>query len=111
MEICNHKLVSYPGDNLTALGTIKLPVKSEVDQELTFDEVKTNQPGLLGFRFSETLGLIKVLMMAKKEQEETTPDDNDQVTCTKTSQELKEEVRQKYACVYRIGAVRKTLPH
>ena len=73
MEICNHKLVSYPGDNLTALGTIKLAVKSEVDQELTFDEVKTNQPGLLGFRFSQTLGLIKVLMMAKKEQEETTP--------------------------------------
>ena len=50
-------------------------------------------------------------MMAKKEQEETTPDDNDQVTCTKTSQELKEEVSQKYACVYRTGAVRKTLPH
>ena len=49
--------------------------------------------------------------MAKKEQEETTPDDNDQVTCTKTSQELKEEVSQKYACVYRTGAVRKTLPH
>jgi len=49
--------------------------------------------------------------MAKKEQEETTSDDNDQVTCTKTSQELKEEVSQKYACVYRTGAVRKTLPH
>ena len=49
-------------------------------------------------------------MMPKKEQEETTPDDNDQVTCTKTSQELKEEVSQKYACVYRTEALRKTLP-
>ena len=64
MEICNNKLVSYPGDNLTALGTKKLPVKSDVDQELTFDEVETNQPGLLGFRSSQTLGLIKVVMMA-----------------------------------------------
>ena len=40
--------------------------------------------GLLGFRSSQILGLIKVVMMAKKEQEETTPDDNDQVTGTKT---------------------------
>ena len=111
MKICNNKLVSYLRDNLTVLGTVKLPAKSDVDQELTFDEVETNQPGLLGFRSSQTLGLIKVVMMAKKEQEETTSGDNDQVTCTKTSQELKEEVSQKYACVYRTGAVRKTLPH
>ena len=47
--------------------------------------------------------------MAKKEQEETTSDDNDQVI--KTSQELKEDVSQKYECVYRTGGVRKTLPH
>ena len=111
MEICNHKLVSYPRDNLTVLGTVKLPAKSDVDQELTFDVVETNQPGLLGFRSSQTLGLIKVVMMANREQEETTPDDNDQVTCTKTSQELKKEVSQKYTCVYRTGAVRNTLPH
>ena len=88
-----------------------MPAKSDVDQELTFDVLETNQPGLLGFRSSQTLGLIKVVMIAKKEQDKTTPDDNDQVTCTKTSQELKEEVSQKYACVYRTGAVRKTLPH
>ena len=42
------------------------------------------------------LGLIKVVMAAKKEQEETTPDDSDQTACTKISQELKEEVIQKY---------------
>ena len=88
-----------------------MPAKSDVDQELIFDVLETNQPGLLGFRSSQTLSLIKVVMIAKKEQDKTTPDDNDQVTCTKTSQELKEEVSQKYACVYRTGAVRKTLPH
>ena len=88
-----------------------MPAKLDVDQELTFDVLETNQPGLLGFRSSQTLSLIKVVMIAKKEQDKTTPDDNDQVTCTKTSQELKEEVSQKYACVYRTGAVRKTLPH
>ena len=42
------------------------------------------------------LGPIKVVMTAKKEQEETTPDDSDQTACTKISQELKEEVIQKY---------------
>ena len=40
--------------------------------------MEKNQRGLLGFRFSQTLGLIKVVMMAKKEQEETTSDDNDE---------------------------------
>ena len=62
--------------------------------------METNQPGLLGFRSSQTLNLIKVAMMAKKEQEETIPDDSDQITCTKKSQEFKEEVIQKYAQVF-----------
>ena len=38
-------------------------------------------------------------MMAKKEQEETTPDDSDQIVCTKISPELKEEDIQKYTQV------------
>ena len=51
-------------------------------------------------------------MMAKKEQEETIPDDGDQITCTKISQELKEEVIQKYTQVFTgLGAVTETLPH
>ena len=54
--------------------------------------METNQPGLPGFRFSQTLSLIKVAMMANKEQEETIPDDSYQITCTKISQEFKEEV-------------------
>ena len=62
--------------------------------------METNQPGLPGFRSSQTLSLIKVAMMAKKEQEETIPDDRDQITCTKISQEFKEEVIQKYAQVF-----------
>ena len=37
--------------------------------------METNQPGLPGFRFSQTLSLIKVAMMANKEQEETISDD------------------------------------
>ena len=44
--------------------------------------METNQPGLLGFRSSQTLSLIKVAMMAKK------------------SQEFKEEVIEKYAQVF-----------
>ena len=45
------KLVSYSGDNLTVLGTVKLPVKSKSDvyQEPTFHVLETHQPGLLGF--------------------------------------------------------------
>ena len=61
--------------------------------------METNQPGLPGFRFSQTLSLIKVAMMANKEQEETIPDDSYQIKCTKISQEFKEEVIQKYAQV------------
>ena len=39
-------------------------------------------------------------MTVTKEQEETTPDDSDQITCSKTTQELKEEVIQKYPQVF-----------
>ena len=60
MDLCNQKLVSYSEDNLKVLGIIKLPVKSKsyVEQELTFHVVETNQPGLLGLRSSQKLGLI-----------------------------------------------------
>ena len=97
---CNHKLVSYSENNLTVLGTAKLHVKSksDADQELTFHVVETNQPGLLVLRSSQTLGLIKVVMMTKKEEEQTIPDDSSQTA--KASQELREEVIKKYAKVF-----------
>ena len=72
--------------------------------------METNQPGLPGFRFSQTLSLIKVAMIANKEQEETIPDDSYQITCTKISQEFKEEVIQKYAQVFTgLGRLEKPL--
>ena len=72
--------------------------------------METNQPGLPGFRFSQTLSLIKVAMMANKEQEETISDDSYQITCTKISQEFKEEVIQKYAQVFTgLGRLEKPL--
>ena len=85
--------------------------RSDVEQELTFHVVETNQPGLLGLRSSQKLGLIKVVMTAKTEREETTTDDSS--STTRTSQELKEEVLQKYAhsSLYRPGAFREILPH
>ena len=77
-----------------------MPVKckSDDEQELTFHVVETNQPGLLGLRSSQNLGLIKVITAAKTEREETTTGNRSQTT--KTSQELKEEVLQKYAQVF-----------
>ena len=77
-----------------------MPVKckSAVEQELTFHVVETNQPGLLGLRSSQNLGLIKVITAAKTEREETTTGNSSQTT--KKSQELKEEVLQKYAQVF-----------
>ena len=80
IDPCNHKLVSYSENNLTVLGTAMLPVKSksDVDQELTYHVVETNQPGLLGFRWLKNLGLIDVVMITKKEDEQTIPDDNSQ---------------------------------
>ena len=61
MDQCKQKLVSYSEDILKVLGMLKLPVKSksDVEQELTFQVVETNQPGLLGLRSSQNLGLIK----------------------------------------------------
>ena len=61
MDQCKQKLVSYSEDILKVLGMLKLPVKSksDVEQELTFQVVETNQPGLLGLGSSQNLGLIK----------------------------------------------------
>ena len=61
MDLCKQKLVSYSEDILKVLGILKLPVKSKLDveQELTFHVVETNQPGLLRLRSSQNLGLIK----------------------------------------------------
>ena len=68
--------------------------KSDVEQEPTFHVVETTQPGLLGLRSPQNLGLIKVVMTANTESEETTTDDSSRTT--RTSQELK-EFYQKYA--------------
>ena len=110
MDLCNQKLVSYSENNLKVLGVIKLPMKSKsvVEKELTSHVVKTNQPGLLGLRSSQNLGLIKVVMTAKTEREETATDDSSQTT--KTSQELKEEVFQNCAQVF-IGLRRLEKPY
>ena len=62
--------------------------KSDVEQEPTFFVVETTQPGLLGLPSSQNLGLIKVVMTANTEREETTTDDSSRTT--RTSQELKE---------------------
>ena len=96
IDLCNQKLARYSGDNLKVLGIIKLPVKSKLDfeQELTVHAVETNQPRLLGLRSSQNVGLMKVVMTAKTEGEETTTDHSSQTT--KTSQELKEEDFQKF---------------
>ena len=72
--------------------------KSDAAQEPTFHVVETNQLGLLGLRSSQNLGLIKVVMLTKKEEEQTIPDDSSQTA--KASQELKEEVIKKYAQVF-----------
>ena len=100
INACTHNLVSYSDDKLTVLGTATLPVKSktDVEHELTFHIVETNQPGLLGLTASQGLGLIKVVMVAKTEEEQTEPDKSEEVT--KLSEELKEEVLQKYTQVF-----------
>ena len=112
-DLRDQKLVSYSENNLKVQGIIKLPVKSksDVEQELTFHVVQTNQPGLLGLRSSQKLGLIKVVTTAKTKREETTTDDSNPTT--RTSKELKEEVLRKYAhsSLYRPGAFREILPH
>ena len=100
MDPCTHKLVSYSENNLTVLGTAKLPVKykANVEKDLTFHIVDTNQPGLLGLRSSQDLGLIKVVMMTDAEEERSKL--NADVKSDKSPQQLKEEVMQKYANVF-----------
>ena len=100
MDPCTHKLVSYSDDKLTVLGTAKLPVeyKANVETELMFHIVDTNQPGLLGLRSSQDLGLIKVVMMTNTGEEQPKLDVD--VKSDKSPQQLKEEVMQKYANVF-----------
>ena len=100
MDPCTHKLVSYSDSKLTVLGTARLPVecKANVEKELTFHIVDTNQPGLLGLRSSQDLGLIKVVMMTNAEEEQAKLDVD--VKSDKAPQQLKEEVMQKYANVF-----------
>ena len=92
-----HNLVSYSEDNLTVLGTAKLPVKSKTDVEHELI-VETNQPELSGLTSSQDLGVIKVVMVAKTEEKQTKPDKGEEVT--KLSEELKEEVLEKYTQVF-----------
>ena len=68
MHPCTHKLVSYSDYKLTVFSTAKLPVKykANVEKELMFHIVDTNQLGLLGLRSSQDLGLIKVVMTQRK---------------------------------------------
>ena len=100
INACTHNLVSYSEDKLTVLGTAKLPVKpkTNLEHDLTFHIVEKNQPGLLGLTSSQDLGLIKVVMMAKAEEKQTEPGRDEEVT--KLSEELKEEVLQKYTQVF-----------
>ena len=72
MDPCTHKLVSCSDDKVTVLGTTRLPVecKANVEKEFTFHIVDTNQPGLLGLRSSQDLGLIKVVMLTNAEEEQ-----------------------------------------
>ena len=95
INACTQNLVSYSEDKLTVLGTAKLPVKSktDVEDELTFHIVETNQPGPLGPTSSQDLGLIKVVMVAKTEEKQTKPDKGEEVT--KLSEEMKEKALQK----------------
>ena len=72
--------------------------KTDVEHELTFHIVETNQTGLLGLTASQDLGLIKVVMVAKTEEKQTEPDKSEEIT--KLSEELKEEVLQKYTQVF-----------
>ena len=45
--------------------------KANVEHELTFHIVETNQPGLLALTSSQDLGLIKVVMVTKTEEKQT----------------------------------------
>ena len=99
METCTHKLVSYSDDKLSVLGTVKLPVKSNagVEQELTFHIVETNQPGLLGLKSSQDLGLIKVVMMTRGRRKANRTNSKRE---TSRNRKLQEELLQKYSQVF-----------
>ena len=73
-------------------------MQGNVEKELTFPIVDTNQPGLLGLRSSQDLGLIKVVMMTNAEEEQAKPDVD--VKSDISPQQLKEEVMLKYANVF-----------
>ena len=60
--------------------------------------MEINQPGLLGLTSSQDLGLIKVVMMAKTDEKQTESDQGEEII--KSSEELREEVLQKYAQVF-----------
>ena len=60
--------------------------------------METNQPGSLGLTSSQDLGLTKVVMVAKTEEEQTKPDRGEKVP--KLSEELKEKILQKYTKVF-----------
>ena len=70
--------------------------------------METNQPGMLGLTSSQDRGLIKVVMVAKTEERQTEPDKVEEVK--KLSEELKEEVLQKYTRVF-TGLGRLEKPH
>ena len=89
-----------------------MPVKSksDVEQELTFHVVETNQPGLLGLRSSQNLGLIKVITTAKTEREETTTD-NQQPNNKDISRTERRGPSEICTSLYWSGAFREKLPH
>ncbi|CAB4039676.1 Hypothetical predicted protein, partial [Paramuricea clavata] len=83
----SHKLISYTGNNLAVLGTTELCVESETNQSrnLTFYVVDTNQPGLLGLKAAQELGLIKIVGNTRADS-----------TAKKPPAHLKEEVFKKH---------------
>jgi len=82
--------------------------KTDVEHELRFHIVETNQPGLLGLTSSQDLGLIKVVMVAKTEEKQNKPDTGEEVT--KLSGELKEDVLQIHAGIHWVGTFGEILP-
>ena len=84
-----HKLIRYTGNNLAVLGSTELYVESESNQSRNFYIVDTDQPGLLGLRAAQELGLIKIIV-------HTRIDPN----FTKLTVDLKEEVIKKHPKIF-----------
>jgi hypothetical protein len=86
-----HKLISCTGNNLAVLGTTELCVESEINQSrnLTFYVVDTNQPGLLGLRAAQELGLLKIVGNTRVNS-----------TAKKPPAHLKEEVIKKHQKIF-----------